>query len=166
MSDDGHSPPPPAVNDEVKSEDPNGPINVKVVTSTGDEVFFKIKRNTKLSKLQGAYANKVGKDVGTIRFLYDGNRINDDDTPASLEMDDNDTIDVMVEQVGGSDLRYRSRPYPWYTILPPPSCLATIFRFVTYGTFLFSTIVYKKRPYQDLAKGTRAISHYGKVVRS
>ena len=30
-------------------------------------MFFKIKRNTKLSKLQGAYANKVGKDVGSIR---------------------------------------------------------------------------------------------------
>jgi len=77
------------------------PINIKVLTSAGEEVFFKIKRNTKLSKLQAAYANKVGKDVGTIRFLYDGNRINDDDTPASLEMEDNDTIDVMVEQVGG-----------------------------------------------------------------
>ncbi|ETW76761.1 hypothetical protein HETIRDRAFT_37775 [Heterobasidion irregulare TC 32-1] len=84
-----------------KVEDGNAPINVKVVTSQGEEVFFKIKRNTKLSKLQGAYANKVGKDVGSIRFLYDGNRINDDDTPASLDMEDNDTIDVMVEQVGG-----------------------------------------------------------------
>ncbi|KAF9653604.1 hypothetical protein BDM02DRAFT_3182615 [Thelephora ganbajun] len=112
-----------------KQEDGAAPINIKVLTSSGEEVFFKIKRNTKLSKLQAAYANKVGKDVGTIRFLYDGNRINDDDTPASLEMEDNgqydpslpplisllllhadldsfvgghtDTIDVMVEQVGG-----------------------------------------------------------------
>ncbi|KAI6011033.1 ubiquitin-related domain-containing protein [Pisolithus microcarpus] len=90
---------------DVKPEDPNAPINVKVVSSSGDEVFFKIKRNTKLSKLQGAYANKVGKDVASIRFLYDGNRINEDDTPASLDMEDNDTIDVMVEQVGGSRLR-------------------------------------------------------------
>jgi len=39
----------------------------QVVSSSGDEVFFKIKRNTKLSKLQGAYANKVGKDVASIR---------------------------------------------------------------------------------------------------
>lgn len=39
----------------------------QVVTQTGEEVFFKIKRNTKLSKLQGAYANKVGKDVNSIR---------------------------------------------------------------------------------------------------
>ncbi|KAK7452722.1 SUMO protein smt3 [Stygiomarasmius scandens] len=86
---------------EIKDEDANAPINVKVVSSTGDEVFFKIKRSTKLSKLQGAYAAKVGKDVGSIRFLYDGSRISETDTPASLDMEDNDTIDVMVEQVGG-----------------------------------------------------------------
>jgi hypothetical protein len=42
------------------------------VSSIGEEVFFKIKRSTKLSKLQGAYANKVGKDVSSIRFVvYD-----------------------------------------------------------------------------------------------
>jgi len=89
---------PPKVEDPTG---PSGPINIKVLTSAGEEVFFKIKKNTKLSKLQAAYASKVGKDVGSIRFLYDGNRINDEDTPASLEMDDGDTIDVMVEQVGG-----------------------------------------------------------------
>ncbi|KAL7278269.1 hypothetical protein ACG7TL_008245 [Trametes sanguinea] len=104
---------PPTQDAEPKVEDPNAPINIKVTTQTGEEVFFKIKRNTKLSKLQGAYANKVGKDVNSIRdgdlgagatimFLYDGSRIGDDDTPASLDMEDNDTIDVMVEQVGGS----------------------------------------------------------------
>ncbi|KAG6884353.1 hypothetical protein C0993_011899, partial [Termitomyces sp. T159_Od127] len=53
--------------DDVKSEDANSTINIKVVSSTGEEVFFKIKRSTKLSKLQGAYANKVGKDVNSIR---------------------------------------------------------------------------------------------------
>jgi len=92
--------------DEITGGNGNGngndPINVKVVAANGEEVFFKIKRTTKLSKLQGAYANKVGKDVNSIRFLYDGTRINDDDTPDSLDMEDNDTIDVMVEQVGGS----------------------------------------------------------------
>ncbi|SJL15820.1 related to ubiquitin-like protein modifier [Armillaria ostoyae] len=112
--------------DEIKGEnnDPNAPINVKVVTSSGEEVFFKIKRSTKLSKLQGAYASKVGKDVATIRFLYDGNRIQEDDTPQSLEMEDNDTIDVMVEpdlSYGvwtahkDAELRFRRlRPYKSY----------------------------------------------------
>ncbi|KAF9496988.1 small ubiquitin-related modifier [Pleurotus eryngii] len=98
MSDQEQNPPP---QDEVKTEDVNATINIKVASSTGEEIFFKIKRSTKLSKLQGAYANKVGKDVGSIRFLYEGERINNDDTPASLDMEDNDTIDVMVQQVGG-----------------------------------------------------------------
>ncbi|KAF7305237.1 Ubiquitin-like domain-containing protein [Mycena chlorophos] len=107
--------------EEVKAEETNGTINIKVVSSTGEEIFFKIKKNTNLRKLRGAYASKVGKDVGTIRFLYDGERINEDDTPNSLEMEDDgaspppqkrvasaltppnalDTIDVMVEQIGG-----------------------------------------------------------------
>jgi hypothetical protein len=42
---------------------------MQVVSSQGEEVFFKIKRNTKLSKLQAAYANKVGKDVNSIRCV-------------------------------------------------------------------------------------------------
>ncbi|KIM31157.1 hypothetical protein M408DRAFT_327448 [Serendipita vermifera MAFF 305830] len=84
----------------------NEPINIKVVTSQGDEVYFKIKRNTKLTKLRSAYATKVGKDLNSIRFLYDGNRITEEDTPDSLGMDNDDSIDVMVEQVGG----HRRRP--------------------------------------------------------
>ncbi|KAI0275606.1 ubiquitin-related domain-containing protein [Russula aff. rugulosa BPL654] len=87
MSQDPTSQAPP----EVKQEDP-ATINVKVVSAQGEEVFFKIKRTTKLSKLQGAYANKVGKDVGSIRFLYDGARINDEDTPQSLDMEDNGNV--------------------------------------------------------------------------
>jgi len=48
-----------------------------------------------------AYCERQAINVNAIRFLYDGNRINDDDTPYSLGMEDNDTIDVMVEQIGG-----------------------------------------------------------------
>ncbi|KAI0313804.1 small ubiquitin-like modifier [Amylostereum chailletii] len=89
-------------NASPKVEDiPNAPINVKVVAASGEEVFFKIKRNTELGKLQGAYASKVGKPVGSIRFLYDGVRVTEHATPRELGMEDNDTIDVMVEQVGG-----------------------------------------------------------------
>ncbi|OJA08284.1 hypothetical protein AZE42_03792 [Rhizopogon vesiculosus] len=41
-----------------------------------------------------------------MRFLYDGARINEDNTPGSLDMENNDTSDVMVEQVGGSSPAY------------------------------------------------------------
>jgi hypothetical protein len=33
------------------------------------------------------------------RFLFDGKRINDDETPKLLEMEDNDSIEVYQEQV-------------------------------------------------------------------
>lgn len=40
-----------------------------MLATNGEEIFFKIKRTTKLAKLQGAYAGKVGKDVNTIRSV-------------------------------------------------------------------------------------------------
>jgi hypothetical protein len=42
-----------------------------------------------------------------IRFLFDGKRINDDETPKLLEMEDNDTIDVYQEQVCDEKKKHR-----------------------------------------------------------
>lgn len=74
-------------------------LNIKVKDSDGHEVFFKVKKHTKLSKLQRAYADRMGKPLSTIRFLFDGQRINEDDTAETLEMEDGDEIDAMVEQL-------------------------------------------------------------------
>jgi len=46
-----------------------------------------------------AYSQRQGKTLATLRFLYDGERINENDTPEGLDMEDEDTIDVMIEQV-------------------------------------------------------------------
>ena len=35
------------------------------------------------------------------RFLFDGRRINDDETPKQLEMEQDDVIEVYQEQTGG-----------------------------------------------------------------
>jgi len=40
-------------------------------------------------------------DVNTVRFRFDGEPINEVDTPESLEMDDGDTIEVYLQQTGG-----------------------------------------------------------------
>ncbi|CAM2726034.1 unnamed protein product [Rotaria socialis] len=56
-----------------------------------------IKMTTSLGKLKKSYAERQA----TLRFLFDGKRINDDETPKQLEMEDNDTIEVYQEQVGG-----------------------------------------------------------------
>ncbi|KAG0316353.1 hypothetical protein BG000_004883, partial [Podila horticola] len=59
------------------------------------EVFFKIKRSTQLKKLMEAYCERQGKSVASVRFLYDGERIQATNTPNELEMEDGDSIDVM-----------------------------------------------------------------------
>ena len=36
-----------------------------------------------------------------LSFLFDGRRINDDETPKALEMEQDDVIEVYQEQTGG-----------------------------------------------------------------
>jgi small ubiquitin-related modifier len=37
-----------------------------------------------------------------VRFLFDGDRLNDAQTPKELNMENGDEIDVVIEQVGGA----------------------------------------------------------------
>ena len=60
-----------------------------------------IKMNTKMSKVFDAYLQRKGLGPNTMKFMFDGSKIANDATPASLEMEDNDTIDAFLEQVGG-----------------------------------------------------------------
>ncbi|KAK5987662.1 Ubiquitin-like protein pmt3/smt3 [Cladobotryum mycophilum] len=75
-------------------------LNIKV-TDNNNEVFFKIKRSTKLEKLMNAFCERQGKSMSSVRFLFDGTRVQPTDTPAELEMTDGDTLEVHQEQVGG-----------------------------------------------------------------
>lgn len=49
-----------------------------------------------------AYCQREGLPPDSVRFLYDGERINRDQTPEELDMQDGDEIDALVEQTGGS----------------------------------------------------------------
>uniref|UniRef100_A0A4W5KYL6 Small ubiquitin like modifier 3a n=1 Tax=Hucho hucho TaxID=62062 RepID=A0A4W5KYL6_9TELE len=42
-----------------------------------------------------------GLSIRQIRFRFDGQPINETDTPSQLEMEDEDTIDVFQQQTGG-----------------------------------------------------------------
>ncbi|XP_004406788.1 PREDICTED: uncharacterized protein LOC101366116 [Odobenus rosmarus divergens] len=78
----------------------NDHINLKVVGQDGSMVQFKIKRHTPLSKLMKAYCERQGLSMRQIRFQFDGQPINETDTPAHLEMEDEDTIDMLQQQTG------------------------------------------------------------------
>ncbi|KAK3059296.1 hypothetical protein LTS18_011194 [Coniosporium uncinatum] len=76
-------------------------LNIKV-TDNNNEVFFKIKRTTQLKKLMDAFCERQGKSPQSVRFLFDGQRVNPTDNPDSLDMADGDTLEVHQEQVGGA----------------------------------------------------------------
>ncbi|KAM4848234.1 small ubiquitin-related modifier 2-like [Urocitellus parryii] len=64
----------------VKTEN-NDHINLKVAGQDGSVVQFKIKRHTPLSKLMKAYCERQGLSMRQIRFRFDGQPINETDTP-------------------------------------------------------------------------------------
>ena len=46
--------------------------------------------------MMNAYAKRKGVQHDSLRFLLDGERINPEDTPEILELEDRDQIDVML----------------------------------------------------------------------
>ncbi len=79
----------------------NEQLNLKVVGQDGQMIQFKIKRSTPLRKLIHAYCDRQKLSSATMRFVFDGDRIHDSDTPAKLEMEEGDTIEVFSHQTGG-----------------------------------------------------------------
>jgi len=66
----------------------------------GEPLMFKVRRTTRMEKVREAYASKRGVSPEQIRFIFDGERVTDDLTPALLKMKDGDEINVMLERSG------------------------------------------------------------------
>ncbi|KAF2154890.1 ubiquitin-like protein [Myriangium duriaei CBS 260.36] len=85
---------------KAEPQPPSEHLNIKV-TDNNNEVFFKIKRTTPLKKLMDAFCERSGKSVSSVRFLFEGQRVNPTDNPDTLDMADGDTLEVHQEQIGG-----------------------------------------------------------------
>eukprot|EP00004_Rigifila_ramosa_P023027 TRINITY_DN6400_c0_g1_i1.p1 TRINITY_DN6400_c0_g1~~TRINITY_DN6400_c0_g1_i1.p1 ORF type:complete len:108 (+),score=24.10 TRINITY_DN6400_c0_g1_i1:24-326(+) len=98
MSDGGE-----AVKPEGGGEEGEGQkITIRVRDANGEEIFFKVKNTTKMSKVFKAYAERKGVRPETMRFMgSDGKAINAEHTPKLLGFEDEETIEVAQAQVGG-----------------------------------------------------------------
>ena len=72
-------------------------IRIKVFDQLSNEIHFKVKHSTLLWKLKKAYSDRVGVPLTCLRFLIEGRRIDDDETPNTLEMEKGDWIEVQVQ---------------------------------------------------------------------
>ena len=73
-------------------------IRLRVVTQDGHEDRFRVMQHTPLAATMYAFCNRRGASMRSVRFLFDrfdGNRINETQTPGQLEMEDGAEIHVM-----------------------------------------------------------------------
>ncbi|CAD8150318.1 unnamed protein product [Paramecium pentaurelia] len=61
--------------------------------------FLKQKKRHK--KLMDAYCSRQNINIQNVRFLFDGERILETQTPVDIGMKTGDEIDVVIKQVGG-----------------------------------------------------------------
>jgi len=90
----------------LKGEKPNkaddSHIQIRIITSDmSNEVHFRLKEEVKLGRMKRAYAQKLGQDANELRFVFEGHRITDDDTPKSLGMINHDVVEIYQERTGG-----------------------------------------------------------------
>jgi len=60
------------------------PMTISFRDVNGGSIDFKMKPTTKLSKAMTAFAGRMGHDQKQLRFLFDGTRVTDEDTPESV----------------------------------------------------------------------------------
>ena len=58
--------------------------------------LFKMNRSSPMSKVFKAYARREGVEESSLRFLLDGERIQETDTPLSLQLEENDQIGAFL----------------------------------------------------------------------
>jgi small ubiquitin-related modifier len=75
-------------------------VRVRIKDQDNTEVTFKVRRLTDMNKIADAYCQKQRVARDHVRFLFDGRRVGVSDTPYALRMEDGDSIDAMMEQVG------------------------------------------------------------------
>ena len=78
-------------------------IKLKVYGQDSNEIHFRIKMSTVMGKLKKSYCERVGVPENSLRFIFDGQWINDDETPKGLKMEQDDVIAAYLEQAGGND---------------------------------------------------------------
>ena len=79
----------------------NDYVTLKVKQEGHGEVHFRVKMTTKMAKLKTNFCERQGLSPQSVRFMFEGQRIEDNMTPADLDLQDDDLIEVFNEQTGG-----------------------------------------------------------------
>ena len=76
-------------------------LEIQVQNQDGSAVHFKVKETTSFGKMFSAYLSRQALSPASVRFLYDGVRLDASQTPKMVNMESGDVIDAIREQTGG-----------------------------------------------------------------
>ncbi|XP_059158593.1 uncharacterized protein LOC131942701 [Physella acuta] len=80
--------------------DPNK-VDLRCVDQQRKCINVELGRYEPMSILMRAYCDKYNYQMSTIKFMYDGDRVQEADTPDKLGLEDGDAIEAFSQQVGG-----------------------------------------------------------------
>ncbi len=90
------------MSDTKPTIDTKNKITVRVLSQSGrNDITFQLNKTTPFKKVFSSYCSNLGVKEGGLRFLFNGVSIKENDTPESIGMENNDSIDALLEQVGG-----------------------------------------------------------------
>jgi hypothetical protein len=78
----------------------NDVITLALRDQTGAEMTVRVRLGVCMGKILEAYCSARGIECDSVRFLYGGLRLPDDQTCKDLGMVDGDVVDVLVTQHG------------------------------------------------------------------
>ena len=85
----------------MKVQDSNKDDKVQISIFRVQAMKFTVKKNRSLYFPLRLYSQRLGYPIAAFRFVFDGGRVTEKDTPESLDMATGDTIEVYKDQLGG-----------------------------------------------------------------
>ena len=83
------------------------PVNLRIRDADGKETMFKVKKKTRVEKIFQAYADFEDVSLSSLVFYLDGEKIDDyTATPITLELEDDEQIDVRITNSRSSSPSY------------------------------------------------------------
>jgi len=71
--------------------------SVRVVGADGRQVEFRLERSEVLGVVREAYSRRIGLNPSSFHLLFQDRRVEEDDTPASLSMGEEETLAVVSD---------------------------------------------------------------------
>ena len=78
-----------------------GTIQITIKDQANRETQYKVKHTAKMEKIFTAYSQKFGVAPGSLRFMFDGRRLQDSDTVGAVGLENGSVIDAMSFQLAG-----------------------------------------------------------------